>query len=68
MEKLRKTSGWKNPIQNGSPFWTKDSVYGVRYKCMYCSRERLGIRFGDNNYHHMKDCPWLAEQTRGDDR
>lgn len=37
-------SGWKG--HKGDRYWTKDSTYGVRYKCQSCGRESLGIREG----------------------
>lgn len=34
-------------------FWTRDSQYGVKYKCKVCGKENLGR----GAYNHWPECP-----------
>jgi len=45
----------------GSCFYTRDSAYGVRYRCKYCGKDNLGINFGDKTKMHFAKCPVLIE-------
>lgn len=44
--------GWKGKA--GDRYWTKDSAYGVRYRCQTCGRECLGTGSVDRN--HLRTC------------
>jgi hypothetical protein len=52
-----KPPGWKGIRED--PYWTKDTKYGVRYKCSACGREALGIRYGIMSHNHYKTCPLM---------
>jgi hypothetical protein len=59
VKKMKRPSGWKgNP---GDKFWTKDSKFGVKYKCQECGKECLGTYCKDDFHHHKKDCPRLEK-------
>lgn len=61
--RITKPSGWKGAKEDA--YWTKDSKYGVRYKCSACGREVLGS--GSADRMHWTDCPvrveWAAKQA-----
>ncbi len=48
--------GWTDDRQH---FYTKDSTYGVKYKCKVCDKEHLG--YGRHN--HWTFCPVQHERT-----
>lgn len=52
MPLVSRPSGWKG--HKGDRYWTKDSKYGVRYRCQTCGKNSLGISNAERM--HMKDC------------
>jgi hypothetical protein len=64
-----KPSGWKG--KRTDRFWTKDSVYGVRYMCSDCGRDALGSIGGLSmhamNHHHWSTCPRWADVAKTKD-
>ena len=54
----RKPRGWIE----GTRFYTKDSKYGLKYKCTECGREALGFTHGTDERHHWDKCARLAKK------
>lgn len=50
-------SGWRDENPK-SLFFTKDSVYGVRYLCKACSKDALGM----GAFNHWPKCPYSRER------
>lgn len=60
MERKPKPSGWKG--KRTDHWWTKDTVYGVKYKCPYCGKESLGMVWGKaQETMHRGSCPMLGD-------
>jgi hypothetical protein len=52
---MTKPNGWKG--KKTDIWWTKDSAYGVRYKCPECGKESLGIVWGQaEKTMHWREC------------
>lgn len=61
----RKPSGWKGDW--GDLFWTKESVYGLKYKCQSCDHEQLGTYGNKHKRMHRADCPVMAQPVTRED-
>lgn len=40
-------------------YWTKESKYGLKYKCKACDKENLGM--GEGRYNHWPFCNYHPE-------
>jgi hypothetical protein len=61
MKKVFKQPGWKG--KKNDLYWTKDSAYGVRYKCSFCGKEKLGMSTSQTSEAmHTKECPWRLKK------
>jgi hypothetical protein len=47
-------SGWKRGLEGGNTFVVKYSKFGVKYKCIVCGKQTLGVGGGHN---HWAQCP-----------
>ena len=57
-EILMKKSNEKH--SKGSNFYTRESVFGMKYRCRYCGKDNLGMWFGeDMRRMHYKSCQVL---------
>lgn len=65
MANIIKPSGWKGKKEY--PFWTKDSVYGMKYKCSACGKEVLGVS-GDPLHNHYENCPKILKRDVNTER
>jgi hypothetical protein len=53
----RKPAGWRG--EWGDIFWTKDSVYSVKYRCQTCGCENRGTRGDHSPNMHKPGCAVL---------